>query len=190
MFSYILPNWCFVIFFGCSDVKFHSAMVGYSVSFLFVSHAVLRADSAQALQGIISMSQELCKAKDIANAQLLARSVAIHAIQAMDQCPTNRSDTYRQLGWALVDAHSCVLEASIAAGKESKLQLAERCSRLIAVMKCCGIPATDNALIALQVKVSRLLCLAMCILFSTHFWPRKVVSKETLHSGLLELSCG
>ena len=85
----------------------------------------------------------------------LSRSVAGLAIRSMVNFPNNRSDTYRQLGWALVDAQSCNLDASLQMGKQAKSQLAERCSRLIALMKSCSIPATDSSLIALQLKVSK-----------------------------------
>lgn len=63
-----------------------------------------------------------------------------------------RGDTYKQVEWVLLEAHSELLAILLATHKDNKALIAQRCQRLSALIKRSTIPQ-NQALIDLQIQV-------------------------------------
>ena len=91
-------------------------------------------------------------------------SIFSAALLASQVLPTlHRGDTYKQVEWVLLDAHTHLLDLLIQTDANNTSLIATRCARLSALIKRCTIPQ-NNDLLNLQQKVM----FTVCIVF-THF---------------------
>ena len=112
----------------------------------------MRGDNFDLLHGLIVVAKQL-QAKVPQKASLVARNVAFLSSRALLACFNTQGDTYTQLAWALMDAHSVVLECVQSQEKAPAEQVAQRCEWLIALVKWVGERLQNSELNTLYLKV-------------------------------------
>ena len=87
-------------------------------------------------------------------ATLLLQSTTRAALLAAQVLPTlHRGDTYKQVEWVLLEAHSELLDHLLETSKDQEAIIAQRCKRLSALIRHSTLPRTAQ-LTQLQQKVS------------------------------------
>ncbi|CAH1792383.1 unnamed protein product [Owenia fusiformis] len=105
------------------------------------------------LRGIIQLGRLVAQTPEVKDTCMSAADI-FHtaALFASATFPTvAKGDTYKQLQWILLDAHSNLLELLSLNPKGNEKLIALRCERLSAFIKCSAIPTNENIL-ALQEK--------------------------------------
>ncbi|CAD5116363.1 DgyrCDS5262 [Dimorphilus gyrociliatus] len=98
--------------------------------------------------------------KECPSAEDIFHAAALLASQALPV--TSKGDSYQQLEWVIIDAHSNLLDILLSSENKDNSLIAERCRRLSSLISQCSITSTTN-LLAVQLKtIEKLVYIQPC----------------------------